>query len=100
MSKRLFRIACLVLLIVCFCPLILYACENVDTKDEFVLQMEGDNFKILVLPDIQLTAEQWHTQDDAYHIAIDTVTKLVTKTQPQLIVLLGDLFWLTGGGTI
>jgi len=59
-------------------------------EDIQVIEMKGDELKILNLTDIQMTSAEWNAKGDAYEIGTGTITKLIEKEQPDLITITGD----------
>ena len=59
-------------------------------EDIQVIEMQGEELKILNLTDIQMTSAEWNAKGDAYEIATGTITKLIEQEQPDLITVTGD----------
>ncbi len=59
--------------------------------EEFqVIEMQGEELKILNLTDIQLTPWEWQAQTKSYEIAQGTIAKLIEQEKPDLITITGD----------
>ncbi len=56
-----------------------------------VNKQSGKNYKVLVLPDVQLVLDDVREKNDVFTIAFNTITELENKVKPDLVVLLGDL---------
>ena len=62
------------------------------SEESVVLQKrEGETFKALVLPDLQL--EENDRADGEWAKTTNMVTDLIEETQPNLLILLGDMVW-------
>ena len=59
-------------------------------EDIQVIEMEGEELRILNLTDIQMTIEEWDTKGIIYEVTTGTITKLIEKEQPDLITVTGD----------
>lgn len=79
--KRFFKNAVALLavlaMLICCCPLSALA------SDDSGLKFNNGKFKILILSDLQDT-------DEPQQETVDMITSAITKTEPDLIVLLGD----------
>lgn len=54
-------------------------------------KQSGKNFKILLLPDVQLVLDDVREKNEVYSIAFKTISELERRVKPDLVVLLGDL---------
>ncbi len=59
-------------------------------EDIQVIEMEGEELKILNLTDIQLTSAEWNAKGNAYTVTTGTITKLIEQQKPDLITITGD----------
>lgn len=79
--KRFFKNAVALLavlaMLICCCPFSALA------SDDSGLKFNNGKFKILILSDLQDT-------DEPQQETVDMITSAITKTEPDLIVLLGD----------
>ncbi len=62
-----------------------------EIPEEFqVIEMQGEELKILNLTDIQMTSAEWNAKGDTYEIGTGTITKLIEQEKPDLITITGD----------
>ena len=51
----------------------------------------GENYKVLILPDVQLVLEDVKEKNEVYTIAFGPIAELMSRVDPDFVVLLGDL---------